>query len=40
MKVINIYNKARMEDGGYTIDCTDLLKLIEGNPVLTGDFNA
>jgi hypothetical protein len=39
-RLINIYNKARMEDGGYAIDRIDLSRLIEGRTILAGDFNA
>jgi hypothetical protein len=39
-RLINIYNKARVEGGGYTIDHTDLSQLIEGRTILAGDFNA
>jgi ribonuclease HI len=39
-RLINIYNKARMEEGGYTIDRINLSRLIEGRTILAGDFNA
>lgn len=39
-RLINIYNKARVEAGGYTIDHIDLSRLIMGTTILTGDFNA
>jgi hypothetical protein len=37
---MNIYNRARVQGGGYTIDHIDLSKLIEGRTILAGDFNA
>lgn len=37
---INIYNKARVEGGGYTIDHIDWSRLITGRTILAGDFNA
>jgi hypothetical protein len=39
-RLINIYNRAREQGGGYTIDHIDLSRLIEGRTVLAGDFNA
>jgi hypothetical protein len=39
-RLINIYNKARVEGGGYTIDHLDLSRLIVGRTILAGDFNA
>ncbi|KHN93671.1 Endonuclease/exonuclease/phosphatase [Metarhizium album ARSEF 1941] len=39
-RLINIYNKARVEGGGYTIDHLDWRPLIEGRTILAGDFNA
>ena len=39
-RLINIYNRARVQGGGYTIDHIDLSRLIEGRTILIGDFNA
>ena len=39
-RLINIYNKARVESGGYTIDHIDWSRLIVGRTILAGDFNA
>jgi hypothetical protein len=39
-RLINVYNKARVEGGGYTIDHVDLSRLIVGRTILAGDFNA
>ena len=39
-RLINIYNKARVEGGGYTIDHIDWSRLIIGRTILAGDFNA
>lgn len=39
-RLINIYNRARVQGGGYTIDHIDLSSLIEGRTILIGDFNA
>jgi hypothetical protein len=39
-RLINIYNKARMEEGGYTINRINLSRLIKGRTILAGDFNA
>lgn len=39
-RLINVYNKARVESGGYTIDHVDFLQLIVGRAILAGDFNA
>jgi hypothetical protein len=39
-RLINIYNKARVQRGGYTIDHVDFSQLIEGRTILAGDFNA
>lgn len=35
-----IYNTAKVEGGGYTIDHIDLSRLIEGRTILAGDFDA
>jgi hypothetical protein len=40
IRLINIYNRARVQGGGYTIDHIDLSRLIEGRTILVGDFNA
>jgi hypothetical protein len=40
IRLINIYNRARVQGGGYTIDHIDLSRLIEGRTILAGDFNA
>jgi hypothetical protein len=39
-RLINIYNRARVQGGGYTIYHVDLSRLIEGRTILAGDFNA
>jgi hypothetical protein len=39
-RMINIYNKARVRDGGYAIDHMDLSRLIKSRTILAGDFNA
>ena len=39
-RLINIYNRARVQDGGYAIDHLDLSRLIEARTILAGDFNA
>jgi hypothetical protein len=39
-RLINIYNGARVQGGGYTIDHMDMTGLIEGRTILAGDFNA
>jgi hypothetical protein len=39
-RLINIYNKARVEGGGYTIDYIYWSRLIVGRTILVGDFNA
>ncbi|KAI7704569.1 hypothetical protein KC353_g13409 [Hortaea werneckii] len=39
-RVINVYNRARVEGGGYAIDHIDLSRLILGRAILAGDFNA
>lgn len=39
-RLINVYNKAKFESGGYTIDHLDLSRLIVGRTILAGDFNA
>lgn len=39
-RVINVYNRARVEEGGYAIDHIDLSRLIVGRTILAGDFNA
>ena len=39
-RLINIYNKARVEGGGYTMDHIDWSRLIVGRTILAGDFNA
>jgi hypothetical protein len=40
IRPINIYNKARVEGGGYTIDHLGLSRLIVGRTILAGDFSA
>ena len=39
-RLINIYNRARVQGGGYTIDHIDMSRLIDSRTILTGDFNA
>jgi hypothetical protein len=39
-RLINVYNKARVGGGGYTIDHVDLSPLIVARTILAGDFNA
>jgi hypothetical protein len=39
-RLINVYNKARVGGGGYTIDHVDLSPLIVGRTILARDFNA
>ena len=39
-RLINVYNKAKSENGGYAIDHLDLSRLIVGRTILAGDFNA
>jgi hypothetical protein len=39
-RLINVYNRARVQDGGYAIDQIDLSRLIEARTILSGDFNA
>lgn len=39
-RLMNVYNKARVQGGGYTMDHVDLSQLIEGRTILAGDFNA
>lgn len=39
-RIINIYNRARVEGGGYAINRIDLGQLIQGRTILAGDFNA
>ena len=39
-RLINIYNRARVQGGGYTIEHMDITGLIEGRTILAGDFNA
>lgn len=39
-RLINIYNRARVQGGGYTIDHIDVSRLIIGRTILAGDFNA
>ena len=39
-RMVNIYNRARMTDGGYAIDRLNLSQLIEGRIIFTGDLNA
>jgi hypothetical protein len=39
-RLINIYNKAGVQGGGYTIDHIDVSRLIEGRAILASDFNA
>jgi hypothetical protein len=39
-RIINIYNRARVEDGGYAINRVDLGQLKQRRTILAGDFNA
>ena len=39
-RLINIYNRARVQDGGYTIDRMDMSRLVDSRTILAGDFNA
>lgn len=39
-RIVNIYNRARAEGGGYTINRVDLGRLTSGRTILAGDFNA
>jgi hypothetical protein len=39
-RLVNIYNKARVQGGGYTIDHIDMSRLIDSRTILAGDFNA
>lgn len=39
-RLVNVYNKARVQGGGYTMDHVDVSRLIEGRTILAGDFNA
>ena len=39
-RLINIYNRARIQGGGYMMDHIDLARLIVGRTILAGDFNA
>jgi hypothetical protein len=39
-RVVNIYNRARAEGGGYAINRIDLGRLIHGRTIMAGDFNA
>jgi hypothetical protein len=39
-RLINIYNRARVQGGGYMIDHMDTSRLIEGRTILAADFNA
>ena len=39
-RLINIYNRARVQSGGYAIDRIDMSRLIDSRTILTGDFNA
>lgn len=39
-RLINIYNRARVQGSGYTMDRVDVSRLIEGRAILAGDFNA
>lgn len=39
-RIINIYNRARTEGGGYVINRIDFRRLIQGRTILAGDFNA
>jgi hypothetical protein len=39
-RLVNVYNQARVEGGGYTIDHVDLSRLIVSRTILAGDFNA
>jgi hypothetical protein len=38
-RIVNIYNRARVEGGGYAINRIDLGQLIHGRTILAGDFN-
>jgi len=40
IRLVNIYNKARVQGGRYTIDHMDMSQLIDSRTILTGDFNA
>lgn len=39
-RVVNIYNRARMNGGGYAINRIDFRQLIQGRTILAGDFNS
>lgn len=39
-RLINIYNKAKFESGGYNLDHLNLSRLIAGRTILARDFNA
>lgn len=39
-RIVNIYNRAKAEGGGYAINRIDLGRLIHGRTILAGDFNA
>lgn len=39
-RLINIYNRARVQGGGHTIDRVDMSRLIDSRTILAGDFNA
>jgi hypothetical protein len=39
-RLINIYNRARVQGGGYTIDHMDIARLVDSRTILAGDFNA
>lgn len=39
-RLMNVYNKARVEGDGYTIDHMNMSRLILGRTILTGDLNA
>jgi len=39
-RIVNIYNRARAEGGGYIMNRIDLGRLILGRTILVGDFNA
>jgi hypothetical protein len=39
-RLVNVYNQARVEGGGHTIDQIDLSRLIVSRTILAGDFNA
>jgi hypothetical protein len=39
-RLINVYSRARIGNGGYAIDRIDLAQLLKGRTILAGDFNA